>query len=116
MVNEPPVGSVGAVTATVRDHPSASRFEVFEGDSLAGYAEYVLADGQLTLTHTVVEDDFEGRGLASELATAALTQARDRGLAVLPRCDFVTEHIQRHPEWLDLVPEGRRAEFGLPRA
>ena len=43
----------------------------------------------------------------------ALSEARERGLRVLPQCPFVAEHIREHPEWLDLVPEDRRAEFGL---
>ena len=107
------MGSLGAVTATVRDNPTESRFEVFDDDTLAGYAEYLLGEGEMTITHTVVEDAFEGRGLAKELAEAALAQARQRGLAVLPKCPFVSKYIRRNPAWLDLVPEDRRSEFNL---
>jgi len=97
----------------VSDNPTESRFEVFDDDALAGYAEYGVADGAMTITHTVVDDAFEGRGLAKELTETALAHARARGLSVLPQCPFVSEYIERNPEWLDLVPEDRRSEFGL---
>ena len=33
---------------------------------------------------------------------------------MIPVCPFVRAYIAGHPEYLDLVPEDRRAEFGLP--
>ncbi|WP_420803744.1 GNAT family N-acetyltransferase [Saccharopolyspora erythraea] len=42
-----------------------------------------------------------------------LDSARERGLEVLPHCPFVRSWIARHPEYLELVPEDRRAEFDL---
>lgn len=107
------MGSLDAVTVSVHDNPAESRFEVYDDDSLAGYAEYLLADREISLTHTVVDDAFEGRGLAKELAQSALAQARERGLAVLPACSFMATYIKRNAELLDLVPEDRRAEFDL---
>jgi hypothetical protein len=36
-------------------------------------------------------------------------------LAVLPYCPFVQGFIDRHREYLDLVPAERRAHFALDR-
>lgn len=97
----------------VVDNPAARRFEVVVGGEVAGYAEYHERPGTLSLTHTVVLDRFEGRGLGSALVRGALAEARARGVAVLPFYPFVRSYLERHPEYLDLVPPGRRAEFGL---
>jgi hypothetical protein len=35
---------------------------------------------------------------------------------VLPFCPFIRGYIQRHPAYLDLVPDDRRAEFELAPA
>jgi hypothetical protein len=35
---------------------------------------------------------------------------------VLPFCPFIRGYIQRHPAYLDLVPDERRAEFELAPA
>jgi hypothetical protein len=47
------------------------------------------------------------------LIAAVLEEARQQGVAVIPLCPFARAFIAGHPEYLDLVPAGRRAEFGL---
>lgn len=101
------------MTVTVRDNPDRQRYEVYADDAFAGYAEYRRTDDTLTLVHTVVKDEFEGRGLAAHLVRAALDEARVHDRAVLPECDYVAAYLARHPELADLVPADRRAEFGL---
>jgi len=87
----------------VEDVPDRHRYEARIGDKLAGYAEYVLRDGGIIFVHTQVDDAFEGQGVGSALARAALDDARARGLAVEPRCPFIRGWIQRHPDYADLV-------------
>src|SRR5262249_6892598 len=100
----------------VADEPDRSRFEVRDGDELAGFSEYHRRPGLIAFTHTEIDPRFEGRGLASELIRTALSEARAEGLAVLPFCPFVRSYIARHGEYLDLVPADRRAHFELPEA
>ncbi|MEU5878894.1 GNAT family N-acetyltransferase [Spirillospora sp. NPDC047279] len=104
------------MSVTVRDNPEANRFEVFDGDDLAGFAEYRLHDQVIDFTHTEVDDAFAGRGLAGRLVGAALDEVRGRGLAVRPYCPYVNKFIAKHEEYLDLVAAGDRAEFKLPAA
>lgn len=101
------------MTVTVRDNPDRDRYEVYDDDAFAGYAEYERTEDSLTLTHTVVKDEFEGRGLAAQLAKAALGEARQSGRAVLPKCEYMASYIGKHREWLDLVPADGREDFGL---
>jgi predicted GNAT family acetyltransferase len=44
---------------------------------------------------------------------ASLDDARARHLVVLPYCPFVRSWITEHSEYADLVPAGRREQFGL---
>lgn len=99
--------------ATVVDNVQLHRYEVVHDGALAGYAEYRRSEGSIMFTHTVIDDAFAGRGLASTLVKHVLNDARGAGVAVLPQCPFVKGYIAKHPEYLDLVPEGRRAHFGL---
>ena len=95
------------------DAADRDRFELLDGDEVVGFIQYTRRPGQISFLHTEIDDEHEGEGLASELAAAALDTARDDGLAVLPFCPFVNSYIRRHPEYLDLVPEDRKAQFGL---
>ena len=97
----------------VVDNPDAGRFEILMDGAVAGFAEYGRSGSTASFTHTVIDSSFEGRGLGSILARGALDAARDEGLSVLPFCPFIRGYIQRHPEYLDLVPSDRRARFAL---
>jgi predicted GNAT family acetyltransferase len=99
----------------VRDNPDESRYEIYDGAELAGFSAYQLGAGQISFTHTEVFPAFGGRGLARDLVTSELEDARRRGLAVLPFCPYVRKVIAESPAaYLDLVRRQDRARFGLP--
>jgi predicted GNAT family acetyltransferase len=97
----------------VRDERAAERYAITVGGEPAGFAQYRDRGPALAFVHTEIDDRFEGQGLGGRLVSAALDDVRSRGLAVLPLCPFVRGYIARHHEYLDLVPETQRAEFGL---
>ncbi|MFI0986783.1 GNAT family N-acetyltransferase [Streptomyces exfoliatus] len=100
----------------VKDQPQKSRYEILAGDDgteTAGFAEYHLSEGEIAFIHTEIDSRFAGQGLGGLLARGALDDARARGLHVLPYCPFIRGWIGKHPEYTDLVPEARRARFGL---
>jgi len=102
------------VTIDVRDDPKRNRYEIFEEGQPVGMATYRLGNGSIDVIHTEVDPDHGGRGLAGILVRAALDDALARHLAVLPHCPYVAKFIGEHrDEYLDLVPEARRDQFGL---
>ncbi len=88
---------------TVRDNADRSRYEVFVGVDLAGFAAYRDKAGTRVFTHTSIEPDYEGHGVGSALARAALDDVRARGLPVVARCPFIAGYIDRHPAYADLL-------------
>ncbi|MGB9183767.1 MAG: GNAT family N-acetyltransferase [Solirubrobacteraceae bacterium] len=93
--------------------PERDRFTITVGGSEAGFAQYREQPGEIAFLHTETDPAQQGRGLASQLIAHALQDAARRGLSVLPRCSFVRDYIAGHPEYVELVPEARRAGFGL---
>jgi len=105
------------MSVEVRDNPAEQRFEIYESGVRAGLAEYQMSGDRMTLTHTETSPEFGGRGLAKQLIEFALTQARERGLAVIPVCPYVLRVIAENQEtYLDLVPGSVRARFNLPES
>ena len=98
----------------VHDAPARDRFEIEVDGKLAGVAVYRRTPGKIAFLHTEIEPEFEGRGLGGILVKAALDAACSEGDEVFPYCPFVRSYIEGHPEYVDLVPEGHRAEFELP--
>ncbi len=92
----------------VRDVPERNRYEAVIDGTVAGFIEYVEANGDRAFTHTEVPDAFEGKGVGSALAKGALEDLRARELKVRPFCPFVAGWITRHQDYLDLVADGYR--------
>jgi uncharacterized protein len=63
------------VKVEVVNRPEKKCFEA-EVDGQVAVAEYIETDKRLILTHTEVPPEFEGRGIASQLARFGLDQAR----------------------------------------
>jgi uncharacterized protein len=97
----------------VADNPAEQRYEIHADGELAGFTAYRERPKGLAFTHTEVFDEFEGKGIGSKLVAATLEDVRARGLEVLPICPFVKSFIERHREYVDLVPESERERFGL---
>lgn len=98
----------------VLDNPTHSRFELVDDDgTLIGFLDYRRHGDEYALPHTKIDPRFEGRGHGHTLVEGALAEIAARGGTVLPYCPFVPRVIADHPEFLALVPEDRRADFGL---
>lgn len=92
-----------ASAPSVTNNEAASRYEIHVEGQLAGFADYRAQPGVIAIPHTEVDPAFEGRGLGSQLARAALDDIRQRDLRVAPHCPFIATYIKRHPEYADLV-------------
>ncbi len=96
------------IDLTVRKNPESSRYEAHIGGQLAGFATYVERPGGVVeLPHTVVETEFEGKGVASALAEFAFKDIGLGGGKVLPTCPFMAGWVGKHPEYLTMVAPGR---------
>lgn len=103
-------------TDVVRHDEPARRYEILADGRPAGFVTYRDEAGARALLHTEIDPAFEGRGLASRLIQETLDDIRRRGLEMLPRCPFVRAFLDKRPEYADLVPQRRRAMFGLDPA
>jgi len=90
------------MAAAVRDNPALSRFEL-DANGVTAVANYKIADGVITFTHTEVPPQARGGGTASRLIAGALEAARARGLKVVAHCSFVRVYLAKHPEFQDLL-------------
>ena len=79
----------------VIDNVAEERFEVTEDGHLAELVYHVHGDG-LTLIHTEVPDELEGRGIGSLLVKAALDRARRDHLTIVPSCPFARSWLEKH--------------------
>ena len=100
-------------TLTLKNNPERHRYEAFADSALMGYAIYNLLGDSLTITHTEVLREHEGRGIGSYLAGEALADVRKQGKYVVPACSFIAAYLREHREDADLVKPDMQAAFRI---
>lgn len=80
----------------VSRNDAADRYELRVDGHVAAVAQYRMQGEDVVFTHTEVEPEYEGRGLASRLAAFALDDVLQRGLKAVPQCPFMASYIARH--------------------
>ena len=85
------------------------RFEAGFPEGLAILRYHYDTAHRLVLVHTEVPPLLRHKGIATQLAAAALDFARDRELVVVPVCPFVVAYLQQHPEFNALIAPRRAA-------
>jgi len=88
--------------ADVRDNTERHRFEL-DADGHVAFSNYKRDGGTITIMHTEVPKELNGRGIGSTLVRGLLDMVRAQGLKVVPLCPFVAGYIAKHPEYADLL-------------
>ena len=101
------------MTEIVRNAPALNRFEIYDGDEIAGFAEYVDHEQRRIFHHTEIGEKFGGKGLASQLIKTALTETGNAGLRIVPVCPFVAKFLDKHVDFGSDVDEVTPAVLAL---
>jgi len=105
--------SIQAPAVPVHDNPSRRRLEIeFEG--AVSYADYVLGEGTITFTHTLVPEPQRGRGIGTRLVQAGLAAAQAQHRGVIPQCSMFAHYMRRRPETHPLLAPAGRELLHLP--
>ena len=73
------------------------------GEAETGELVYArLAPDLIVASHTGVPDSLGGKGVGSALVRRLVSDAREGGYCIIPRCSFVAAQARRHPEWADV--------------
>lgn len=88
----------------VSNNIAESRFEISLGDKVA-VIDYFLDEKikRISFLHTIVPEEFSGRGIAGKLAKFAFEYAEKNGLKVISHCSYIDVYIERHPELKSLL-------------
>jgi predicted GNAT family acetyltransferase len=97
MMTEDKTGAPTTVTA------EADQYTIAVDGQVVGKAEYLDRGDKRVFTHTEVDKNYEGRGLATILIGQALQETRDAGLRIKAMCPMVAAYLEKHDEYDDIV-------------
>ncbi len=67
------------------------------------YINYVVEDGKMSITHTVVKKELGGQGVAGKLTEKAIEIAREKGYKIIPVCSYAVRYFDKNEELRDLL-------------
>jgi predicted GNAT family acetyltransferase len=73
-------------------------FHALEGSEELGEMVISISGKELTVFHTEVKPEEEGKGVAKQLLDAMVDHARKNELKVIPLCPYVYVQFRRHPK------------------
>ena len=82
----------------IERNDAAERYELTLDGERVGFAQYRATPGRIVFTHTVVEPEHEGQGIAGSLARELYGMAAREGVVVAPLCPYVVKWAERHPD------------------
>jgi len=86
-----------------RHDPDRSRFEIALDGEVIGASYYRTEPGRRVFTHTEVDPEYQGQGLAGQLIKVALDATKAADLRVVPQCPAVAKYASKHPEYDDII-------------
>ncbi|KAA5548799.1 GNAT family N-acetyltransferase [Adhaeribacter rhizoryzae] len=86
------------------NNPENQRFETTI-DGKTAFVHYKLRPHVITVLHTEVPKELEGRGIAAALSKFVLEYIADQKLKLVPLCPYMQNYLQKHPEYEYLVKE-----------
>ena len=88
---------------SVVHHADDEYYELLVDGQQAGLLVYHVIGSHLSITHTVVEPAYRGRGLSWALVGRALDDIRTRSVTVSNYCPVVSRFVEKHPDYRNLL-------------
>jgi uncharacterized protein len=96
-MTEDKTGAPTTVTA------ESDRFTIAVDGQEVGKAEFLDRGNTRVFTHTEVDENYEGRGLATILISEALQETRAADRRIVAKCPMVVAYLEKHDEYSDIV-------------
>ena len=80
-----------------------SRSVALNEGNIIGYCQYKEEKNVWSITHTVVKQEFGGRGIAKRLVLAVIEEARKQNKKINPICSYAKKMMESSDEYKDVL-------------
>jgi len=67
------------------------------------YIEFRLEDNTLYILHTIVDEFYQGQGLAKKLTEKAISYSKKNNYKIKPICSYAVNYFKEHQEYKELL-------------
>ena len=80
-----------------------SRSVALNEGNIIGYCQYKEENNIWSITHTVVKQEFGGRGIAKRLVLSVIEEARKQNKKINPICSYAKKMMESSDEYKDVL-------------
>ena len=80
-----------------------SRSVALYNDDIIGYCQYKEENNVWSIIHTVVKQEFGGRGIAKRLVLTIIEEARKNSKKINPICSYAKKMMESSDEYKDVL-------------
>ncbi|NLC54672.1 MAG: N-acetyltransferase [Erysipelothrix sp.] len=74
---------------------SEDKFSLMKDNEMIGFLQYGIVDQTMYVNGIVVDPEYRGQGLASDLLKAGVEFARENKYKIIPRCSYAASAFDR---------------------
>lgn len=71
-------------------------------NNIIGECDYEVDNNKWVITHTIVSEEYGGRGIAKKLVLAIVDEARKNNIKIIPLCSYAKKVLEKE-EYKDIV-------------
>lgn len=87
----------------IKYFPRESRSVALDNENIIGYCQYKEEGNVWSITHTVVKQEYGGRGIAKRLVLAIIEEARNQNKKINPICSYAKKMMESSDEYKDVI-------------
>ena len=79
-----------------------NRSVALDDDKVIGECDYEINNNKWVITHTLVSEEYGGRGIAKGLVLAIIDEARKQNIKIIPVCSYAKKMLEKE-EYKDIL-------------
>ena len=84
------------------DKTNNQSLAIINGD-IIGRCSFTIKDNKWYINHTVVKSEYGGRGIAKQLVSIIVDEARKQGAKIVPICSYAQKMLLDKEEYQDIL-------------
>jgi glutaredoxin-related protein/predicted GNAT family acetyltransferase len=86
----------------------------YDGSKRVGNCEYAAPGSFWIITHTTVDPEYGGQGIAGALVDGVMREAEKAGVKVKPFCSYAAKLFQKNPAYAEQEDHSVITVYGMP--
>lgn len=83
--------------------PNQRRAAAYDEGIFIGESTYSGSETMWIIDHTAVDNNYGGRGIASDLVAELVNRARENAVKIMPLCPFANREFKKKSEYADVL-------------